>query len=74
MVFAAWLRKPYTITPASLTLGDGGSNSSTARTPAVAYAVDPLTLAPETLRARCFSDDNPLRLSASAMAGVAMGG
>ena len=60
MVFAAWLRRSATITPASLSLGGGGGSA-----PVVAYSLDPITLNPDTLRAQCFGESSPVRLVAS---------
>jgi hypothetical protein len=66
MLFAAWLRRNYTVTASTLSLGDDLQLSElSAMKPVVAYSLDPVTFAPETLRAQCFGETSPLHLRAS---------
>ena len=64
MLFAAWLRRNYTVTASTLSLGDDLGLSSAIK-PVVAYSVNPVTFAAETLRAQCFGEESPLHLRAS---------
>eukprot|EP01043_Picozoa_sp_COSAG02_P034502 COSAG02_NODE_2416_length_8909_cov_10.038252_6_plen_167_part_00 len=64
MLFAAWLRRNYTVTASTLSLGNDMGLSSAIK-PVVAYSVNPVTFAATTLRAQCFGEASPLHIRAS---------